>query len=249
LKLKWPELPREYRTSAGCAFGFLVLALGALGTALALKFNGPALSRNDHLGLLTFSFLCFLICGAFFFLGRRWVAAAAFPVAFLLFMIPLPDAAVNALEWGSQKASAEAVNVYFKLAGLPFIRNEDVFWIPGMPLRVARECSGIRSSWVLLITSLIAAHLFLRSPWRRTIFVLLVIPLGILRNGFRILVLGWLCVHIDPSMIDSFIHHRGGPIFFVLSLVPLFLILWLLRRGENLQARKIPDAEPQSPGE
>jgi hypothetical protein len=34
-------------------------------------------------------------------------------------------------------------------------------------------------------------------------------------------------------MIDSVIHRRGGPIFFVLSLVPMFLLLWALRRQEH----------------
>jgi len=56
--------------------------------------------------------------------------------------------------------------------------------------------------------------------------VAFVIPLGILRNGFRILVIGMLCVFVGPHMIDSPIHHRGGPLFFALSLVPLFILLW-----------------------
>ena len=60
-----------------------------------------------------------------------------------------------------------------------------------------------------------------------------VIPLGILRNGFRILVIGLLCVHVGPQMIDSTIHHQGGPFFFALSLVPLLLLLWWLRRQEQ----------------
>ena len=89
---------------------------------------------------------------------------------------------------------------------------------------MARECSGIRSTVVLFITSLLASHLFLKSPWRRFVLVAFVIPLAIVRNGFRILVIGLLCVHIGPHMIDSFIHHRGGPIFFVLSLIPLFVV-------------------------
>jgi exosortase/archaeosortase family protein len=75
--------------------------------------------------------------------------------------------------------------------------------------------------------------MFLRSPWRRAVLVLFVIPLGILRNGFRILVIGLLCVNIGPQMIDCPIHHRGGPIFFALSLIPLFLLLWWLRRSER----------------
>jgi exosortase/archaeosortase family protein len=86
---------------------------------------------------------------------------------------------------------------------------------------------------VLFITSLLASHLFLKSPWRRIVLVAFVIPLGIVRNGFRILVIGLLCVHIGPYMIDSVIHHQGGPLFFALSLVPLVLFMAWLRRRER----------------
>jgi len=33
-------------------------------------------------------------------------------------------------------------------------------------------------------------------------------------------------------MIHSVIHRRGGPFFFALSLIPLFLVLWWLRKGD-----------------
>ena len=61
------------------------------------------------------------------------------------------------------------------------------------------------------------------------------IPLAIVRNGFRILVIGLLCVYVGPHMSDSFIHHRGGPIFFVLSLIPLlFFMSWLRRHDKRM---------------
>ena len=84
----------------------------------------------------------------------------------------------------------------------------------------------------LFITSILAANLFLRTPGRRFALVAFVIPLAILRNGFRILVIGLLCVHLGPQMIHSPIHKRGGPLFLVLSLIPFFLVLWLLRRRD-----------------
>jgi len=85
----------------------------------------------------------------------------------------------------------------------------------------------------LFITSLLAAHLFLRTPWKRTVFVLVVLPLGILRNGFRVYTIGELCIHIGPQMINSPIHRKGGPIFFVLSLIPLFILLVMLQKSER----------------
>jgi len=113
------------------------------------------------------------------------------------------------------------------------VREGMVFELPGIAIQVARECSGIHSSWVLFITGLLASHLFLRTRWRKIVLVAFVIPLGILRNGFRIFVIGMLCVHIGPYMIGSVIHRQGGPFFFALSLVPLFLLLLWLRRRER----------------
>jgi exosortase C (VPDSG-CTERM-specific) len=198
-----------------------------------LDFAGRALAIGDRLTLLTTSFLCCLAAGGFFFFGRTWMRAAAFPLAYLIFMIPMPNAMTDALEQASSTASAEMANLLFTLSGMPFLRAGQIFQLPNITLEVAQECSGIRSSLVLFITSILAANLFLNTTWRRLALIAIVIPLGILRNGFRILVIGLLCVHVGPQMIHSLIHRRGGPLFFVLFLVPLLVFLWLLRKGDT----------------
>jgi exosortase/archaeosortase family protein len=76
----------------------------------------------------------------------------------------------------------------------------------------------------------VAGQMFLKSGWRRWVFTLAVIPLALLRNGFRVLTLGVLCERIGPHMINHWIHHRGGPIFFALSLIPFFVLLIVLAR-------------------
>jgi exosortase/archaeosortase family protein len=120
-----------------------------------------------------------------------------------------------------------------------------VFQLPSITLNIASECSGIHSSVVLFITSLLAGYIFLQSPWKRIIFILVAVPLGILRNGFRIFTIGELCTHIGPQMIDSPIHHRGGPIFFALSLIPLFILLMILRKSEASGSKSNP-IEPKT---
>jgi exosortase C (VPDSG-CTERM-specific) len=221
--------------------GFLLAAAGFAALAVS-QFPGPLigpLSDNDYFTLTTLAFVCLLLAGGFFFFGSAWMAAVAFPAAFLFFTVPMPDAMANALESASQLASAEAASLFFTLSGTSYLRQGTYFQLPNISIRVAQECSGIRSSWILFITSLLASHLFLRAPWRRALLVAFVIPLGILRNGFRILVIGLLCVHYGPNMINSVVHRRGGPLFFALSLIPLFLLLWWLRRGDHRRA--IPD--------
>jgi exosortase C (VPDSG-CTERM-specific) len=219
-----------YRTSLAGAV--TVGGIGIAALAAGVLWRG-SLSVNDGLALAALAFVSFVAAGGFLFLGSIWMASNAFPVAFLIFLGPLPDAAVNWLGKASTLASAEAAALFFSVTGTPMVRHETVFELPGIVLQVAQECSGIRSSLVLFITSLVAAQLFLRTRWRRIVLVAFVIPLGIVRNGFRILTIGLLCVHVGPYMIDSPIHHRGGPLFFALSLVPLFLLLWWLRRQER----------------
>ncbi len=237
LRVRLGRLPTDYEASPGWAAAPFLAGIAALAAAWKLRESAPPLSQNDHLALMSFAYVCLVAALGFLFLGRRWMAAAAFPVSFMLFMVPLPDGWVATLESASQHGSAETADWFFRLAGVPFLRDGNVFQIPGIVLRVATECSGIRSSWVLLITSLVAADLFLKSTWRKLIFVALIIPLGLLRNGFRIMVIGWLCTEVGPHMIDSPIHHRGGPVFFALSLIPLFLLVWWLRRGETRDER------------
>src|SRR6266536_3357845 len=238
LYLRRDQLPKKYVIDLPLAIVSLAAGLGVLAFTYWLNFAGLAPADNGHLVLLTLSFLCCLVAGGFFFFGRGWMRAAAFPLAYLIFMVPMPDAMADALETVSKYASAEVANVLFHLSGTPILRAGRVFQLPNITIEVAQECSGIRSSWVLFMTSILAANLFLKTSWRRTVLVAFIIPLGILRNGFRILVIGLLCVNVGPQMIHSPIHTRGGPIFFVLSLIPLLLLLWWLRKGE-IRARSV----------
>jgi exosortase C (VPDSG-CTERM-specific) len=226
--MRWKQLSRDLRSSWGYA-----LLLAAAGTgALFASWHFTELGQNDYVTLLAVSFVCFVIAGTFLFLGSKWARSTMFPLFFLAFMIPLPEAAVNLLENASKEASAEVANWLFLITGTPALRTGTVFQLPGISIMVAKECSGIRSSLVLVVTSLLASNMFLRTTWRRALLLGAVIPLGLLRNGFRILVISLLCVHIGPEMINSPIHRRGGPIFFVASLIPLFVLLWSLRQRE-----------------
>lgn len=227
------QLPKCYATDLSSGVVFLLLGLGILALTFFLDVTAHVLTHNERIPLVTLSFLCCLVSGGFFVFGRAWMRAAAFPLAYLIFMVPLPEPMANALEQASAIASAEMANILFHLTGLPFLREGQIFQLPNITLEVAQECSGIRSSLVLFITSILAANLFLKTTWRRLVLVAIVIPLGILRNAFRILVIGLLCVHIGPQMIHSLIHRRGGPLFFVISLIPLLLVLWWLRKGDE----------------
>jgi exosortase C (VPDSG-CTERM-specific) len=233
LYVRRSQLPLNYVAAPGWAALFGIIGIASLVVAWELRISGSAVSYNDDLALFAFSLVCLVAAGGFFFLGRAWMKAAAFPMAFLIFMVPLPDGVADYLEEASKVGSANVAGMLFTISGTPVAREGNIFQLPNIAIEVAKECSGIRSSYVLFITSLLASYLFLSSPLRRFVLVFAIIPLGLLRNGVRILTIALLCVHLGPHMIHSVIHRRGGPLFFAISLLPLFLLLWWLRRGEE----------------
>ncbi len=86
----------------------------------------------------------------------------------------------------------------FKLFGVPVLWQHFKFVLPGVEIEIAKECSGIRSSLALFITSILAGYVFLQSNWRRVLFSLFTVPVVIFKNAVRIVTISCLGVYVDP---------------------------------------------------
>ena len=73
-----------------------------------------------------------------------------------------------------------------KAANIPVLRKDFVLSLPGIDIEVARECSGIHSSLVLFIVSLVLRHLFLQSSWRKILLAVLAWLVAVAKNGLPI---------------------------------------------------------------
>jgi len=102
-----------------------------------------------------------------------------------------------------------------------------------MSFEATQGCSTLDSNLILLAASLLVGSFYLRSPWKRVLLTLFVIPLAIFTNGFRLFTIMELCVQMGAHAIDSPIHRYGGPIFFALSLIAFLLFLVWLRKLES----------------
>lgn len=223
---KRSELTSDSKPDHAAAGGFL--SLGTL--VLVLSLASPVTTVDDYLAGRMLSFVFILLGIGALILGRRNLQALAFPLGFLIFMVPFPVSVRNSLELFLQHGSAQTALILFRTAGTSVFYHDLLFQLRGINLEVAPECSGIHSSLALFITSVVAGHFYLPTRWKCVILTLAVIPLALVRNGFRIFTLGELCVHVRPDMIDSYIHHQGGPIFFLLSLIPFLFLLRFLRK-------------------
>ena len=208
----------------------LVLGWACFGVYLRLRSRGGPVTEHLWLGVL--AYLLSLWSIALWTVGAARLKEHAFALGFLVFFIPLPLAVTDFFSVALQHGSAELADWTLRATGLPVLREGMDFRLPGLTVRVAEECSGVRSTLGLFIFSLVAGKMFLRSPGKRWALALATIPLGLLRNAVRITVISWLTVNVDRGIINGPIHHQGGLVLFPLSLVPLFVLMWWFRKTE-----------------
>lgn len=190
--------------------------------------------RTTNQGVLLVFGIMLIWLGAFgLFFGAHAMRCARFPLLFLMLAVPIPEPILSDIICFLQNESANAAGIFFQIARVPYLRRDLIFTLPGVSIRVAAECSGIRSSLALLITTVLASYLFLRNTWRRLLLCAVVVPLAILKNGLRIATLSTLAIYVNPGFLYGKLHHRGGIVFFVIALVPMTLLLRLLHKGEQ----------------
>jgi exosortase len=212
--------------------------VGAILLIAALTFHGLTawkilhLSSGDSLSLSMFALVTLWIGSVILCMGVRTLRSFLFPLCFLLLVVPLPE---NVLSWITellQHQSARAASALFYLAGVPVTRVGIMLSIPRLDIEVARECSSIRSSMILIVTTMVMAHLFLQSWWRKTLLIAVAIPLSVAKNALRIFSIAELGTRVDPGFLDGRLHHNGGIVFFSLAIFAEVIVLWLFRRRE-----------------
>ncbi len=212
-------------TSTGSGIG-LVLG-GIILCWLAIRGPFPQ-DGNWPLSLETLSVI--LVWAGGFLLCYGFVAfrAAAFPLLFLLLMVPFPDVILDRITHALQEGSTEIAYLIFQAVGTPVSRQGFLLYVPHVTIEVAQECSSIRSSMALFITCLLAAHLYLRTGWKMLLFVLLSLPVSVIKNGIRIATLTLLSIYVDPDFLTGRLHREGGFVFFLVALLILCpVFLWL----------------------
>jgi exosortase len=211
--------------------GVILLVVGLL-VRVAAASNFNHLPASDKVSLSMFALVIWWLGSVLVCLGWEIFQTLLFPLGFLFLLVPFPDRILSKVTDFLRYGSAWGAAILFRLAQVPVTRDGIFISIPGLTLEVAQECSSIRSSMMLLLSTLILAHLFLRSRRAKILLTLAVIPLSVAKNAIRIFTIAELATRVDPGFLEGRLHHNGGVIFLTLSLVAVISLLWLLRKVE-----------------
>jgi exosortase len=230
----------------------LFFILGALLCWLGLKY-ASVISPLNGLPVTILLFVDLIIGSFALCYGPRALRLAAFPLLFLLLMIPIPTFAVDRIISALQHWSADGTAILYNVFRVPVHRNGLFFELPGVRIVVAEECSGIHSTLALFITVLLLAQFSLKSNWRKLLLCILVVPIAVAKNSIRIFTLSALAVYVNKDFLYGRLHHQGGVLFFLLGLALSMGFLELLglwerrtQRGSLHSKKNSEQAVPQT---
>jgi exosortase len=217
------------------ALGLLVFALG-----IALLLAGLL---GAELFVTRVSML-FAVAGIVLFLyGWRHLRILAFPLLFLLLMIPVPSIIFNQIAFPLQLLASRVGQAAISTANIPVLREGNVLVLANTSLEVAEACSGIRSLVSLLTLGIVYAYFIDRRLWVRLVIVASTVPVAILTNGARVAGTGIAAHYVGPEAAQGFFHEFSGWVVFVAAFGLILLIRRIVVWGA---ARAWPSAATQA---
>lgn len=221
LYLIWEKRRALQALPPGGSWWGLPLVLAGLG----LYFIGEFATLYVVLHLSLWTVVAGLLLAA---VGPAGVRVIAFPLLYLLTMIPLPHFLYQGLSGRLQLISSALGVGCLQLVGVTAFRDGNVIDLGPIQLQVVEACSGLRYIFPLASLALLCAYLFRDALWKRALLVLSSFPIAILLNGVRIGAIGVLVELYGQGAAEGFFHFFEGWVLFVASLALLFVEMWAL---------------------
>jgi exosortase len=230
---------RQWETDANYSHGVLVVPLAAY---FAWRRRSAILdARPDAAGLLVIcvSLLLYvvgraaelflarlsfvgIVAGCVLYLhGTRTLRVMAFPLAFLLLMIPLPAVVFNQITLPLQLFASHVGAIWLRAAGIPVLRDGNVLELANLRLEVVEACSGIRSLVSLAAFALVLGEWNGYRPWRTAVLTLATVPVAVFANAGRVALTGVASQVWGPAAAEGLLHTVSGALLFVIAVAAL----------------------------
>lgn len=192
--------------------GWLVLALGLL--LYAFGSSQQIIMFQTGSQILVLAGLLLVFCGG----GA--LRAAFFPLFFMIFMIPLPEALVAAVTAPLKSAVSAVATQWLYVLGYPVGRSGVILTVGPYQLLVADACAGLNSMFTLEALGLLYMNLMnYTSLARNATLAVLLIPIAFAANIVRVMILVLVTYHLGDAAGQGFVHGFAGLVLFIVALM------------------------------
>lgn len=249
-----PEMVREWMGHSDNSHGFIVplvtgyfiwdrreqLKSAVVGSSWwggVLLFLSLALYVLSYAGGLAFPARVAMIIALFGLIwctmGNEIIKLLAFPVLFLLFMIPVPYSLLNLVSGPLQLLATKISANLIGACSIPVFRNGNMLYFVNTQLEVAEACSGIRSIMSLSMLAFAFASMS-HAGWKgKTILIMSATPIAMIANIIRIAGTGILANFFGDKVARGFLHEFSGIVIFIFGFMVLSGIYTLINREQR----------------
>ncbi len=216
----------EFREMAQPGEAWLI-ALGML-VSLPLYVFGRA---YDFVALEVAGLLGVCVTALYAHVGLKAVLRNWFPLLYLGFIIPPPGWVMDGLTAPLKILVSKAATDLLQMFGIPIFRQGVTLIVAQYQLLVEDACSGMNSLTGLTAISLFYIYLLRNASWRYSLLLAaLVIPIAIIANIIRIIILVLLTYYFGNAVAQGFLHETAGMVLFATALMLVFLLDNLISR-------------------
>lgn len=199
------------------AAGWATLMVG-----LALMAVGRS---QDLLIVETGSQILVLAAAVLLTLGWGAMRALAFPLAFLIFSVPPPGWALDALTVPLKGMVSDAVAASLYALGYPIAQNGVIIMVGPYELMVKDACSGMNSIFALSAIGVFYIYEFVaNSPLRTALLVVSIVPITVFANFLRVVALVLMTYYFGADAVEGLFHDFTGILLFVVAIVLFFAV-------------------------
>jgi len=164
-----------------------------------------------------------LLGAAYLIFGSAVLRAIWFPLVYLAFTLPPPDTVVAFVTQPIKIAISSSVVSLLAALGYPVASSGVTIQIGPYQLLVAAACAGLNS--IVTLTALCLFYVYLRHRSNLIAFLVIAlaaIPVAIISNFVRVLVLVLVTYHFGDAVAQGFVHDFAGLLMFAVALITIF---------------------------
>ncbi|KAA6183165.1 exosortase [Thiohalocapsa marina] len=204
------------RSPGGALVGSVLLLIGVVAYVSARTRDNSFLEVASQIPVL--AGMVFLLAGTLA-MRRLW-----FPICFLIFMAPVPDVVIQSGTGHLKAWVAMAADGLLYGLGYPVARLGNLLIVGPYQLLVDDVCSGLHSIYSLSALGLLYLYLAgRRSWWHWLALAATILPIAVMTNVARVVILGGISYRYGSAVADGFAHSFSGVLLFFIALALLLL--------------------------
>ncbi|PTQ81027.1 exosortase B [Nitrosospira multiformis] len=209
---KWPLMWQRSANQSSAPAGWLIFIIGLVLYVIGRSQEILLLEIGSVIWLLASILL--LVCGTTA-LRMQW-----FPLFFMLFMIPLPSALVDAVTMPMKMAVSYVAETILFWFNYPIARTGVILQIGQYKLLVADACAGLHTLFTLEALGLLYLNLIRHdSLFRNIALAIFIVPISFTANVIRVMVLTLITYHFGDEAGQGFLHGFAGMVLFLSALL------------------------------